>query len=224
MRLLEVTQSDPGAMRVDRAAKVLRGVRVLGPSSINGRTYTKAAVEGAAERYNNQPVFFDHPSEADQVRGVGDKAGWLEGVHSDQHGGLTGDFHYFQSDPRIGKIIEAAERSPEQFGLSHNVEADCRREGDGVVVEAITAVRSVDIVTNPASTKSLFEHQEQIQMQEQLVTPPPADAMPVAAEVVPEAAPEEAVSDAVAAAFKKAINAVLDNAELDLEAKKTQIA
>lgn len=227
MRLLEVTQTDPAALRVDRAARVLRGVRVLGATSINNRQYTKAAVDAAAPMYNNQSVFYDHPTEANQVRSVADKAGWLEDVHPDQHGGLTGNFHYLQNDTRIGKIIEAAERSPEQFGLSHNVEADCRREGDRVVVEAITAVRSVDIVTNPASTKSLFEHQEQIQMQEQLLTPPSADALqaePIAAEVVPETSPEEAAVDTVAAAFKKAIIAVLDNADLDLAAQKKQIA
>ena len=50
-----------------------------------------------------------------------------------------------------------AEHAPENVGFSHNVLARTARQGDGVVVEEITKVQSVDLVADPATTRGLFE-------------------------------------------------------------------
>jgi hypothetical protein len=50
-----------------------------------------------------------------------------------------------------------AEHAPANVGFSHNVLAHTRREGDQVMVETITAVQSVDLVADPATTRGLFE-------------------------------------------------------------------
>src|SRR5690606_32058205 len=56
-RLLETTYS--GVLRVDRAAGVIRGVKILGTTSRNGRTYTDAALEQAAKLYEGLGVNID---------------------------------------------------------------------------------------------------------------------------------------------------------------------
>lgn len=155
-RLREVFQS-PGA-KVDRESGIIRDVRILGPCSMNGRQYVKQAVQSARDLYEGKVVNFDHPHKdmPDAERSVADRAGWLEAVHF-KEGGLTGDLHILKADPRAEKIFEAAERRPELFGLSHNVEGRTRREHGKTLVEEILRVRSVDVVSDPASTRSLFE-------------------------------------------------------------------
>ncbi len=157
-QLLEVVQSSPADVRVDKEAGVIRGVRILGPESRNGRTYTPEAIHGAVSLYEGQHVNYDHPSHStpDQERQFADRAGWLAGVREHQ-GGLSGDLHFLKTDPRADKLCEAAERRPEAFGLSHNAEGRIAKRDGKNIVEEITRVRSVDIVADPATTRSLFE-------------------------------------------------------------------
>jgi len=153
-QIFEVTQSQ--SVQVDREAGVIRGVRILGPSSLNNRTYTPEAIRKALPLYEGKQVNCDHPSNPRQERKVADRAGWLENV-IERDGGLNGDLHLLKADPRTEKILESAEKRPALFGLSHNAEGDVRREKGRTIVEEIVQVRSVDIVADPASTRSLFE-------------------------------------------------------------------
>ena len=141
--------------RVDRAAGVVRGVRVLGPKSKNNRRYLESAIREAVSLYEGVRVDYDHPRDS-RERSMGDRAGWLRGVHV-SNGGLSGDLCLFTSDHRASKVLEAAEKHPGAFGLSHNVRAETRQENGVLVVERITRVESVDIVSDPATTSSLFE-------------------------------------------------------------------
>ena len=71
--------------------------------------------------------------------------------------GLYGDLHYLRSHPLAEMTAEAAERLPEALGLSHNAEGRVAQSGGTAVVEEIVRVRSVDLVADPATTRSLFE-------------------------------------------------------------------
>ena len=141
--------------RVDRAAGIIRGVRVLGPKSKNNRVYSEPAVRESCSLYEGIHVNYDHPRDS-RERSMRDRAGWLRGVHV-SNGGLSGDLCLFTSDSRAAKVLEAAERHPGAFGLSHNVRAETRQENGVLIVERITRVESVDIVSDPATTSSLFE-------------------------------------------------------------------
>jgi hypothetical protein len=56
------------------------------------------------------------------------------------------------------RICEAAERMPDAFGMSHNAQGEGEENKDGVfVVSKIVEVRHVDLVADPATTKSLSE-------------------------------------------------------------------
>jgi hypothetical protein len=144
--------------RVDRAAGVIRGVRVLGLVSDNGRRYDRAAVEAAIPLYEKKSVRTNHPKRATDSRDVGEVFGWLENVRLER-GGLRADLHVLNPKSELAEsVFLAAEKNPGLFGLSHNAEGLVRRGADGVdEVYEITEVRSVDLVADPATTRGLFE-------------------------------------------------------------------
>lgn len=228
LREVALSSSD---VRVDAEAGVIRGVRILGAESRNGRTYTPEAIRGAISLYEGLHVNYDHPKKGspDAERQFGDRAGWLKNIR-ESDGGLSGDLHFLKSDPRAAKLCEGAERRPESFGLSHNAEGRITKRDGKTLVEEITRVRSVDIVADPATTKSLFESLEQT---EQGASPMPSKTMrqiaesyksinPTAAALkrflemeglpmadVPVEAPVEDPNAEIEAAFLKAAEAIL---------------
>lgn len=169
--LLEVSiPSD--AMHVDREKAVISGVRILGPSSLNGRKYTPEAIQKAAALYENRPVNVDHPEDVNKPhqRSVRDRFGWLKNVHY-HNDGLEGELHYLKTHPQTEQVLEAADRNPALFGLSHNADGRLVQHGKEYLVEEIVGVRSVDLVADPATTKSLFESYLQEQAMEDVVPP-----------------------------------------------------
>jgi len=154
--LFEITYSE--APHVDRDAGVIRGVRILGRASRNGREYSDAALQQAARLYEGIGVNLNHPSrpQGEGARLVEDGFGWLQGVAL-RPDGVYGDLHYFRAHPAAEVIVEAAVRNPRRFGLSHHAEGAVVRQGGKLVVESIESVRSVDLVQNPATTNGLFE-------------------------------------------------------------------
>ncbi|MFH1605125.1 MAG: hypothetical protein ABIH03_14610, partial [Pseudomonadota bacterium] len=230
-QLWEVVQSSPLEVRVDKDAGVIRGVRILGAESRNGRTYTLEAIRGAVGLYEGQNVNYDHPPKGapDQERQFGDRAGWLRNVR-EIGGGLSGDLHYLKSDPRADKLCEAAERRPESFGLSHNAEGRVVKKDGKTLVEEITRVRSVDVVADPATTRSLFESIENNDLNQGVTTMPKTmrqiadahktskrgkalvrfleqDGLPMAE--LPVEAPATDPNAEIAAAFEKAAMSIL---------------
>lgn len=154
--LFEITFSE--APQVDRDAGVIRGVRVLGRTSRNGREYSDAALQQAARLYEGIGVNLNHPSrpQGEGARLVEDGFGWLQGITL-RNDGVYGDLHYFRAHPSADVIVEAAARNPRRFGLSHHAEGAVVKQGGKLVVESIESVRSVDLVQNPATTNGLFE-------------------------------------------------------------------
>ena len=150
-----------GVGRVDREAGVIRGVRILGRVSKNGRTYLPQAITGAKPFYEGIRVNCDHPASARGDRSIADRIGWLAGVR-ESDGGLRGDLHLILSHPFTPAVLEMAEKNPSMLGLSHNAEGRIVKRDGKNVVEEITHVRSVDLVADPATASSLFESKERI--------------------------------------------------------------
>jgi len=196
----EIVQSPN--LSVDRQAGVIRGVRILGPASKNGRKYTAAAIAKGRELYEGRPVNANHPSSSSTPRQVQDRIGWLENVLI-ADGGYSGDFNLLNAHPLTPAILEAAERNPRLFGLSHNIEGRTRRDNGTTFVEEIVRVHSVDLVSDPATTKSLFEAAGGV-----------VDETPIDAAGGVSAMPG-GVDDTVRMAFRTAIMAVVDNPSFD---------
>jgi hypothetical protein len=156
--LQEFCDSRGVSMCVDRQAGVIRGVKLLGLESRNGRTYLPEALARAVRLYENAKVNVNHPKgHPNGPRDYQDRIGTIREVSLHPGEGLFGDFHFNPKHALAEQLIWDAEHAPENVGFSHNVEAKMGRQGDRVVVEAITRVQSVDLVADPATTRGLFE-------------------------------------------------------------------
>ncbi len=156
-QLTEYTTSRGTTLRVDSAAGVIHGVKVLGLSSGNGRSYLKEAVSRAAHLYEGARVNVNHPVPGtSRARDYRDRLGVLRGVRVIDDG-LAADLHFNPKHPLAEQLLWDAEHAPENVGLSHNVQGRTTRRGEQTIVEEIISVHSVDLVTEPATTKSLFE-------------------------------------------------------------------
>jgi hypothetical protein len=159
--LQEYCDSRGVSMRVDRQAGVIRGVKVLGLESRNGRSYLPEALAQAAQLYEEAKVNVNHPKgNPSAPRDYQDRIGTIRNVAARPDEGLFGDFHFNPKHALAEQLMWDAEHAAENVGFSHNVEAKVARRGDRVVVEAITRVQSVDLVADPATTRGLFESAE----------------------------------------------------------------
>ncbi len=157
--LQEYSNSRGVQMRVDRGAGVIRGVKILGMHSRNGRTYLPEALAEAARLYEDAKVNVNHPTGGPAgPRDYRDRIGVIRNVSVRGGEGLFADFHFNPKHALSEQLAWDAEHAPENVGFSHNVQARTARRGDRVVVEEITRVQSVDLVADPATTRGLFEN------------------------------------------------------------------
>jgi len=156
--LQEFVDSRGVKMRVDRGRGVILGVKILGFESRNGRTYLPDALTQAARLYERAKVNVNHPKGSPLApRDYQDRIGVIRNVATRQEEGLFADFYFNPKHTLAEQLVWDAEHAPENVGFSHNVQARTARQGDRVVVEAITKVQSVDLVADPATTRGLFE-------------------------------------------------------------------
>ena len=148
-------------LRTDRAAGVIRGVKILGLRSRNGRYYPPETLRQAAKLYEEAKVNVNHSkSPLGQPRDYQDRIGVIRNVRLEPDEGLFADFYFNPKHALAEQLLWDAEHAPENVGFSHNVEARIARRDDQLVVEAITRVHSVDLVADPATTRGLFESQD----------------------------------------------------------------
>jgi hypothetical protein len=158
--LQEFVDSRGVTMRVDRQAGVIRGVKILGLQSRNGRSYLPAALAGAVALCEGAKVNVNHPKGAPEgPRDYQDRIGVVRNVALRAEEGLFADLHFNPAHALAGQLAWDAEHQPENVGFSHNVQARVTRDAQRVLVEAITKVQSVDLVADPATTRGLFESQ-----------------------------------------------------------------
>lgn len=156
--LLEYADCTGLALNVDRERGVVRGVKILGFESRNGRRYSVDAVTRARELYEGAKVNLNHPKgNPIAPRDYQDRIGVMRNVTVVAETGLFGDLYYNPQHVLAGQLEWDAAHAPENVGLSHNVLARTARRDDHVLVEAITRVLSVDLVADPATTHGLFE-------------------------------------------------------------------
>ena len=141
--------------RVDRTQSIVYGIKVLGFTSQNGRVYEKKAIQEALHLYNQCPVNKDHITEAPSFS---DRIGWLSNPVLKEDG-LYADFNYNPHADGIESFLWFAEHEGlGDIGFSHMVQGKWTVDPDGTErVVKIDRVKSVDLVANPATTKSIFE-------------------------------------------------------------------
>jgi len=161
--LIEDFTRQTAPLQVDREAGVIRNVKVLGLHSENNRVYTQEACRKALRMYEGVRLNIDHPTDANgnpkpmRGRSSYDRLGKLVNVRFVEGDGIRADLEYLKAHRMADCVTEACERMPEAFGLSHNAQGEGDEKGGVFYVEEITEVRSVDLVAEPATTKSLLE-------------------------------------------------------------------
>jgi hypothetical protein len=159
--LQEYVDSRGVLLRVDRAGGVLRGVKLIGLESLNGRRYRPAALAGAVSLYEGAKVNVNHPKNGPLApRDYQDRLGVIRQVEFRPSEGLFGNLHFNPKHALAEQLVWDAENNPRNVGFSHNVLAQLSRDGELSVVEAITHVQSVDLVADPAATQGLFEEEQ----------------------------------------------------------------
>jgi len=154
-------ESEKGFDRIDTEAGVIYGVKVLGPKSRNGRIYEDAAIRRAVPMYEGVTVNLNHQriesgSRAVPDRQIQDRWGVLRNARYAE-GSVYADLHYLKNHPMTPQLIEAADRFPDTFGLSHDAAGDEQViDGERRVIE-LFEIRSVDVVAEPATNNGLFE-------------------------------------------------------------------
>jgi hypothetical protein len=157
--LQEFVDSRSQRLRVDRAAGVIRGAKLLGLASRNGRRYRENALIEAVSLYEGAKVNINHPKGHPlSPRDYQDRLGVVRGVQFRAGEGLFGDLHFNPKHSLSEQLVWDAEHAPQNVGMSHNVLARTTRSGDETVVEAITKVQTIDLVADPATTSGLYEH------------------------------------------------------------------
>jgi hypothetical protein len=157
----EFVDSRQQRLRVDRAAGVIRGVKLLGLTSRNGRRYREDALVEAVGLYEGAKVNINHPKGHPLApRDYQDRLGVVRGIAYRPGEGLFGDLHFNPNHALSEQLMWDAEHAPQNVGMSHNVLARTKRNGEETVVEAITKVQSIDLVADPATTAGLYEQVE----------------------------------------------------------------
>lgn len=144
------------APRIDSERGILFGVKLLGRLSRNNREYAREAMESAAPRYSGLKVYVDHPVNGNAERSVDRWAGTIQNARFEEDG-IYGDIKLRTKSPFFEGIVEAARDFPKDVGFSHVAEGSTRMEGETEIVESIKEVFSVDLVTDPATTRGIFE-------------------------------------------------------------------
>lgn len=150
----------PDKVEVSERTITLRGVKLLGLESKNGRRYAAKAVKDALPLYEGIKLNADHPDKPRDRRSARDRLGKAVNVRQGKDGALYGDAILLRSHPLATTVAEAAQEEgmEDAFAFSHNADGEARTGRDGFLeVEEIIEVRSVDLVADGATNHSLFE-------------------------------------------------------------------
>lgn len=160
--LQEFVDSQGTTLRVDSKRGVLKGVKLIGLTSRNGRVYQPNALRKAQSLYEGAKVNVNHPKSGPlSPRDYQDRLGVIREVQFRESEGLFGDLHFNPKHPLAEQLVWDAEHNPRNVGVSHNVLARVTRDGQSTVVEEITHVQSVDLVADPAATLGLYEYDQE---------------------------------------------------------------
>lgn len=153
---------------VDAEAGLVRGVKLLGLKSRNrnpdgsvGRDYDTAGVqESAARLFPGTRVYIDHPADPSAPRKYEDAFGVVENYRFVPGKGHFGDLRYNTRHRLASQFAEDVQKFPRGLGFSINaaVKPGKKAGTGGMVVESLEILRSVDVVTRPATAVGVFEH------------------------------------------------------------------
>ncbi|WP_437203044.1 hypothetical protein [Planctomicrobium sp. SH664] len=153
--LTEDSQSWNDNLAIDVDSRLVRNVAIAGTTSRNGYTYTETALREAVLLYSDKPVFLDHAEnrQRPRERSTRDLVGSIVSPRFVE-GRIRGDIRVLDTESGQMFLSLVSSETP-GVGMSHVVLA--QRSADGLQVERIAEVVSVDVVVNPATTSTFRE-------------------------------------------------------------------
>lgn len=140
---------------------IVRGVKLLGLKSKNGRDYNTEGVRKTAKKaLEGARVYVDHPEKPGQVRSYKEAFGFTDAVEYVEGKGYYGNVKFNPQHPQANQFIWDVKNNPTGLGMSINarIRQSAKRGTSGLTaVEAIEECRSVDLVTRPATADGIFE-------------------------------------------------------------------
>lgn len=149
--------------RVDTENGIVFGVKVIGFNSINRRFYKPEALRNGVPLYEGAQVNIDHGGKPGATRSYAKRFGVLRNARYVEGEGVFADLHYNTGHQMASQFAFDAAKNHEALGLSHDatlVVAKSKDKRGRSVIEQIIKVKSVDVVSDPATTKNLFESAE----------------------------------------------------------------
>jgi hypothetical protein len=151
---------------LDRTGGVIRNTVMINSVSANGprgkRMYTAKALKTIAEMSEGLPAYLNHVrdrSEAFRPRDVRDLIGKHRNVRYEANRGRVVSDLYIAEHMR-DMVFSMAETLGDVIGNSVVSRGSVHMEGENEMVDEVVAVRSCDLVSDPATTKGLYEHRE----------------------------------------------------------------
>ena len=150
---------------IDKTAFVLKGVKVLGLQSKHGYSYNALGLKAAVGLYEGLAIKAAGHPQPGQPMGVqyADKLGFLRNARFVDGQGIYGDVHLNPHQKLSEPLMWDAENDPNGVGLSHEAVATGGTKTPGGVIEGIKSVHALAVVTDPATTKGLFESASSLQ-------------------------------------------------------------
>ena len=145
---------------INKEKRLIEKVVLLSAESANNRTYTEDCLTKSVNLLEGAKCYADHDKSGD-TRGVRD----LIGIYRDvvyEANKVKGTLHLLDDGSEMSnKVLAIIEQMPELVGNSISARGRYHREDGKDIIEELTKVNSVDIVTDPATTSSLFESIEE---------------------------------------------------------------
>lgn len=146
--IMTITENIFSSSNIDLENKIIKDVVILGRESKNNRKYSAKAMREAVSLFENSPAFFEHKEKKE----VKDLLGQIKNVREDGNY-VKGDLHLLENQ---SWLLDMAKRMPDLAGFSINANGIVKNN----IVESLTNRISVDLVTNPATVKNLFESED----------------------------------------------------------------
>jgi len=153
--------------KFDKDKKIIEKVALISKTSKNNRDYTDECLSGALPLFEGVKCYINH-DKSGNTRSVKDLVGrYRNPIY--ENGKVKADLHLLNDGGEISqKLLAIIEQMPDLVGNSISARGRYHREDGRDIIEELTKVNSVDIVTDPATTSSLFESIEEIKEEDNM--------------------------------------------------------
>ena len=144
--------------RFEEGDNVIRNVCLLSSISKNNRKYLDKALDDVTGLAGGVKVFADHPKRGETVRSVREIIGAIEHPHR-TGGKIYGNLRVLSSHKDW--VFALAKEMPNIAGMSILAKGKMHPERDEQgreQVESVSILKSIDLVSEPASTSGLYEN------------------------------------------------------------------